>query len=50
VSRGYDISPEKRKRLEQESEILRCIWAEKLDNDPMYNINLTKETTNFSLA
>jgi GT2 family glycosyltransferase len=50
VSRGYDVSPEKRKRLKQESEILRCRWAKKLDKDPMYNINLTKEATNFTLA
>ena len=50
VSRGYDMSPEKRRRLEQESEILRRIWAEKLNKDPMYNINLTKEATNFTLA
>lgn len=50
VSRGYDVSPEKRRRLDLESKILRRIWGPKLDDDPMYNVNLTKNTTDFVLA
>jgi GT2 family glycosyltransferase len=50
VSRGYDIDMEKKERLEQESKMIRRYWPEKLDNDPMYNINLTKKKTDFTLA
>jgi GT2 family glycosyltransferase len=50
VSRGYEISPEKKKRLEQESKILHRIWGEKLKHDPMYNLNLTLKRTDFTLA
>ena len=50
VSRGYDIDIEKKERLERESKMIRRFWPEKLNNDPMYNINLTKKTTDFTLA
>jgi len=50
ISRGYDNTPEKMKRLEEESRAFRkrhaSIW---LKGDPFYNPNLTLEAEDFSL-
>ena len=41
-SRGYDISEEKKVRLEKESDYMREHWSSYLEHDPCYNPNLTQ--------
>ncbi|MEM0268786.1 MAG: glycosyltransferase family 2 protein [Candidatus Korarchaeum sp.] len=43
LSRGYDVTPEKRERAAREVAFMRGKWAELLDNDPYYNPNLEGE-------
>jgi glycosyltransferase involved in cell wall biosynthesis/uncharacterized coiled-coil protein SlyX len=50
ASRGYEISDEKKQRLEQESAFMRAEWADVISRDPYYNPNLTQFGTDFSLA
>lgn len=49
ISRGADDSAKKRMRAAGEVEYMRKTWAEKLDNDPAYNPNLTLVHEDFSL-
>ncbi|MFV8827444.1 glycosyltransferase [Alkalihalobacterium sp. APHAB7] len=48
-SRGYEDTPEKRKRFDKEKARLNNKWGSLLQSDPFYNINLTKRDANFSL-
>ncbi|HEY9629584.1 MAG TPA: tetratricopeptide repeat protein [Coleofasciculaceae cyanobacterium] len=48
-SRGYEKTSEKMQRLKQESELMRKRWGKKLESDPCYNPNLTKETEDYEL-
>jgi len=49
-SRGYEDSPEKRKRFEEEAQRFRNRWAKELAaGDPYYNPNLTLDRGDFSL-
>ncbi len=49
VSRGYDDTPEKRKRLKKEAAYMRKKWGKELANDPCYNPNLTPLKEDFSV-
>jgi GT2 family glycosyltransferase len=49
ASRGEDNIPVKRARADAEVAYMRRTWAEKLDNDPAYSINLTQTHEDFSL-
>lgn len=51
VSRGHDyLDEEKFKRLNKERELLYKRHPQFEDNDPFYNINLTRHNTDFSYA
>ena len=50
VSRGYDITPEKKQRIDRESRYMLDTWGAVIENDPYYNPNLTRNETNFFLA
>lgn len=49
ISRGADDNAKKRARAVGEVAYMRETWAEKLDNDPAYNPNLTLVHEDFSL-
>ncbi|RUR29996.1 glycosyltransferase family 2 protein [Vreelandella nanhaiensis] len=49
ISRGADDNAKKRARAAGEVAYMRKTWAEKLDNDPAYNPNLTLVHEDFSL-
>jgi glycosyltransferase involved in cell wall biosynthesis len=48
-TRGYDVSPEKKARLEKESNLFSSKWQKYIDADPHYNINLTRTGGNFDI-
>lgn len=48
-SRGYEDTPEKQARFENESKIMESRWQKYIDNDPHYNPNLTRIALNFGL-
>ncbi|TGN08042.1 glycosyltransferase family 2 protein [Leptospira ilyithenensis] len=48
-SRGSDVSPEKKIRLERESKMMEEKWKEVIDKDPYYNPNLSRSKFDFSL-
>ena len=50
-SRGYDDTPEKKNRMDQEGAKLKARWKEKLERggDPFYNVNLTLDREDFTL-
>ena len=49
-SRGYETTPEKKKRFEKEKRRLRETWPEYMEKgDPYYNPNLTLSTLDFSI-
>lgn len=50
ATRGYETTPEKRVRFEDEVRRMRERWGELLLNDPAYSPNLTLETEDFTLA
>ena len=50
ASRGYEDTPEKMRRFQQEADILRARWMPVLMNDPYYNPNLTLSGDPFTLA
>ena len=50
ISRGYDTSPEKKARLDEEGRVLLVRYPELIADDPYYNPNLTIEREDFSLA
>ncbi len=50
ASRGDDFTVSRAARFEREKAAIRRRWAERLDNDPYYNPNLTLESEQFGLA
>lgn len=50
ASRGFEDTPEKIARFNQEVTYMRRTWGPLLDADPAYNPNLTFETEDFGLA
>jgi glycosyltransferase involved in cell wall biosynthesis len=50
VSRGLEDTSEKQARFEKEANYMKQRWGEKLRNDPYYNLNLTLDREDFSLA
>ena len=49
-SRGLDLSPEKKERLNKEGQALQARWGEQLLLDPAYSPNLSLDTERFELA
>ncbi|WP_258313558.1 glycosyltransferase [Paenibacillus sp. tmac-D7] len=49
-SRGYEDTPDKQRRFQNETKWMRNKWANLLDRDPFYNPNLTKDREDFSLG
>lgn len=47
-SRGYEDTPEKKKRFQKELASLHKSWGHLLREDPFYNPNLTKDREDFS--
>ena len=50
VSRGAEDNPEKQARFTKEIDYMRQRWANQLDRDPFYSINLTKDREDYSIA
>lgn len=50
ISRGHEITPEKRRRFSSEIDFMIARWGDALLSDPAYNPNLTLEHEDFSLA
>ena len=50
ATRGLEITPEKRTRLEQEASYMKATWGKLLENDPNYNPNLTLRYEDYSLS
>lgn len=48
-SRGYENTPEKQARFEKETAYMYSKWGNLIENDPYYNLNLTRTGGNFSL-
>lgn len=48
-TRGYEDTPEKKKRFQQEILVMQERWGNLLANDPFYNPNLTRQREDFSL-
>ncbi|WP_429040258.1 glycosyltransferase family 2 protein [Aeromonas media] len=48
VSRGYEDSPEKQARFQQEVNYMKDRWGHRLENDPCYNKNLSLTHEDFS--
>lgn len=48
-TRGYDNTPEKQQRMENEKAVLNKRWNKYLTNDPFYNKNLTQSKVDFTL-
>ena len=49
-SRGLDLSPEKKERLNKEGQALQIKWGDQLLHDPAYSPNLSLDTERFKLA
>ena len=50
LSRGYEDSPDKKRRFGNEIEYFQARWKEVLEKgDPFYNLNLTLDKEDFSL-
>jgi cellulose synthase/poly-beta-1,6-N-acetylglucosamine synthase-like glycosyltransferase len=50
ATRGYETTPAKQARLEQEMNLLRQRWGEQLFNDPAYSPNLNLKKPDFAYA
>jgi len=50
ASRGYETTPEKVARFNGEIDFMKSRWGQNLDHDPYYNVNLSLNSTPFSLA
>lgn len=48
LSRGQDLSPEKKKRRQQERLYFSDTWGDLLTRDPMYNVNLSLRKPDYS--
>lgn len=50
ATRGYEDTPEKKARFQQEVEFMQARWGHTLQHDPAYNPNLALDKELFSLA
>lgn len=50
ATRGDDLRPDKRARLQREADFMRARWGALLDDDPAYNPNLSLDGEAFALA
>ncbi len=50
LSRGYEDTPEKQARFQNEIALMKNRWADELDHDPAYNPNLSLKGNAFDLA
>ncbi|MFN7183487.1 MAG: glycosyltransferase family 2 protein [Thermomonas haemolytica] len=50
ATRGDDLRPDKRARLQREADFMRQRWGALLDDDPAYNPNLSLDGEAFALA
>ena len=50
ISRGYEDTPEKRARFQKEAEYMIAQWKTNTFVDPAYNINLTKDRSDYSFG
>jgi GT2 family glycosyltransferase len=50
VSRGYEVTPEKKRRFFNEMSIIKKRWPNSFYRDPAYNPNLTFDEADFSLG
>jgi glycosyltransferase involved in cell wall biosynthesis len=50
ASRGYETTPEKVARFNREVNFMKARWNKELQQDPYYNVNLTLDSTPFTLA
>lgn len=50
ASRGYETTPSKIARFKREEAFMKERWGTQLLQDPYYNVNLTVESTPFTLA
>ena len=50
MTRGYENTEEKKARFEEEKKYMLKTWPNYLKDDPAYNLNLSLESLNFSLA
>ncbi len=50
ASRGYENNPEKQRRFEQEVQVMKNRWGNRLVDDPFYNCNLSLESERFDLS
>ncbi|KQC11251.1 MAG: hypothetical protein APR54_11095, partial [Candidatus Cloacimonas sp. SDB] len=51
LTRGYEDTPEKKRRFNEEAYYVRKRWGDIIDKgDPYYNENLTKDKTDFSIG
>ncbi len=48
-SRGYEDTPEKKRRFTGEVNMLKEKWSKYIENDPFYNPNLTRLKSDFSI-
>ena len=49
-TRGEDTGAEKAQRFDQEKALLLARWSSVINNDPFYNINLTRAREDFSIG
>ena len=50
ISRGAEDNPEKLKRFDSEMDYMKKKWPSFMDQDPMYNPNLTRDREDFSIT
>ncbi len=50
VTRGLDDSPQKQERFIKETQYMQQKWPTIIQNDPAYNVNLTLNRSDYSLA
>ena len=50
VSRGFDDTPEKEERFLKEFEVFKMRWGRVMEDDPLYNPNLSLLSEDFSLT
>jgi len=50
ATRGYEDTPEKKKRFQKEKDFMLLKWDDIIRNDPAYSPNLTLDRSDFSLA
>jgi hypothetical protein len=48
-SRGYEDTPEKQARWQQEAQLLYSRWQNFIDNDPCYSPHLTRDREDYTI-